>query len=590
MTVGKTGRRQVLRGSLLASLAALTGCRPGQDTAVIPGPAPTPAKGPLDADDVAAAERLAGVSYTVAERQMIVDTIESQLATLEARRTFVPDNEVAPAMVFDPRLPGFLPPKVAKIGARLGEKGESKLPKDDVDIAYASVASLGRWLREGALTSRRLTEIYLGRLERLGPKLECVVTLTPELALAQADRADAELKAGKVRGPLHGIPWGAKDLLDTAGIQTSWGAATHEGRTPDRDAVVVQRLHEAGAVLVAKLSLGAIAFGDRWYGGQTKNPWNVAEGSSGSSAGSGSAVAAGLVGFALGTETMGSIISPSMRNGVCGLRPSFGRVGRSGAMALCWSLDKIGPLARRAEDCAAVLAAINGGDEHDPSSFDVPFGYDGTAHEPSSLAGVRIGMDPEWFEGKSEADAIETSVVGRLRALGATVVELSLPELPYEGLAPILTAEAAACFEDLTLEDRDDLLTWQGPHAWPNTWRMARFIPAVDLVQAQRLRRRVQEAMRETFETHDVVAMVSPSFSPLLAITNYAGYPSLTLRAGFVQSAPRGLFGQPLEGEPQRVPHGITLYGRLMDEASLVRIGRALEQALGVWDARPPIG
>ena len=590
MVIGKTGRRQVLRGSVLASLAALTGCRPRQDDAVIPPPGPGRSEGTLNADDVAAAERLAGVSYTPAERQMIVDTIESQLAMLEARRTFVPDNEVAPAMVFDPRLPGFSPPAVESSGAKLGEAGDGKLPDDDADIAYATVASQGRWLREGALTSRRLTEIYLERLERHGPKLECVVTLTRDLALAQADRADAELKAGKDRGLLHGIPWGAKDLLDTAGIQTSWGAATHEGRTPDRDAVVVQRLQRAGAVLVAKLSLGAIAYGDRWYGGQTKNPWNVAEGSSGSSAGSGAAVAAGLVGFALGTETMGSIVSPSMRNGVCGLRPSFGRVGRSGSMALCWSLDKIGPLARRAEDCAAVLAAINGGDPDDASSFDVSFGYDGTRHDPGSLAGVRVGMDPGWFEHESDADAIEQAVVERLRTLGATVVELSLPDLPYEGLAPILAAEAAACFEDLTLEDRDDLLSWQEPMAWPNTWRMARFIPAVDHVQAQRLRRRVQQAVRETFDTHDVVAMVSPSFSPLLAITNYTGHPSLTLRAGFVQSPPRALFGKALEGEPRRVPHGITLYGRLMDEASLVRIGRALEQALGVWDARPPIG
>jgi len=588
MVVGKTGRRQVLRASLLGSLAALTGCRPRRDDVVVADDAT--AVDALGIDDVAAAERLAGVSYTPSERQMIVDAIESQLATLEARRGFMPDNELAPALVFDPRPPGTSPTTVGRRSAILGDRGEPELPSNDADIAYASLASLGRWLRERTLTSRRLTAIYLDRLERLGPQLECVVTLTRELALAQADAADAELAAGKVRGPLHGIPWGAKDLLDTAGIETAWGAATHRGRTPERDAVVVRRLAEAGAVLVAKLSLGALAYGDRWYDGQTKNPWNVAEGSSGSSAGSGAAVAAGLVGFALGTETMGSIISPSMRNGVCGLRPSFGRVGRTGAMALCWSLDKIGPLTRHAEDSVAVLAAIDGADPDDPSSFDAPLAYDGTKHDPTTLAGVRIGIAPAWFSAHSKADAVEQRAVEQLRALGATLVELSLPDLPYEGMAPILTAEAAACFEDLTLEDRDDLLSWQGPHAWPNTWRTARFIPAVDLVQAQRLRRRVQQAVRETYASHDVVAMVSPSFSPLLAITNYTGYPSLTLRAGFIESPPRGLFGQAIDGPPRRVPHGITLYGRLMGEASLVRIGRALEHALGVARERPPVG
>jgi Asp-tRNA(Asn)/Glu-tRNA(Gln) amidotransferase A subunit family amidase len=585
-------RRQLLHGSWATALAALSGCRPhaaGATADLAPGP--SHAEGPITSAEIAAAERVAGVRYTANERQQLVDAIESQLDALRARRKFVPENDEPPATVFDPRPSGFRPPVAAPTGVVLGTAAPGLLPSDPADIAYAPVSALGHWLRSGALTSVRLTEIYLERLERLGPRLECVVTLTPELALRQAAAADAELAGGHPRGPLHGIPWGAKDLFDTAGIETSWGAETHRGRVPPRDAIVVERLREAGAVLVAKLSLGALAYGDIWYGGRTRNPWNLEEGSSGSSAGSGAAVAAGLVGFALGTETLGSIVSPSMRNGTCGLRPTFGRVARTGTMALCWSLDKIGPLGRHAECCAAVLGAIDGGDASDPSSVPAPaFGYDGRAHDPADLADLRIGYDPAWFQGDERTRALDRSVLERLRGLRAQLVELSLPDLPYAGLAPILLAEAAACFEALTLEDRDDALRWQDPEAWPNTWRLARLIPAVDLVQADRLRRRVVLAMHETFERAGVALLVAPSFGPLLTITNYTGHPSLTLPVGTFETPTRSLFDEPGEGPAHRVPHGITLTGRLFEEATLVRVGRALELALGVADLRPPIG
>jgi Asp-tRNA(Asn)/Glu-tRNA(Gln) amidotransferase A subunit family amidase len=586
----QTGRRAFLTsslgGSLTASIAALTGCKPPPERSATPD---RNASDALTAEHVAAAERLAGVEYTPSERQMIVDSIEDQLSLLEARRTFMPDDDLAPATVYDPRLPGATLPNIpTRVRAGAGDPGRA--PSDPTELAFAPLTSLGHWLRSGAITSVQLTTIYLDRLQRHGPTLECVATLTPELALEQAARADQELRAGKLRGPLHGIPWGAKDLLDTQGIPTTWGARPHAERVPTRDAGVVQRLHAAGAVLVAKLTLGALAYGDIWDGGRTNNPWNPNEGSSGSSAGSAAATAAGLVGFAIGSETLGSIISPSMRTGVCGLRPSFGRVGRYGAMALCWSLDKLGPLCRTVEDTALVLAAINHHDPRDPSSLDIAFGYDGEAHDLASLAGVRIGYDPGWFEG--EETALDRDVLDRLRALGAELVEVELDALPYFGLTPILMAEAAAAFEQLTLEDRDELLDWQAPEAWPNTFRLARFIPAVDLIQADRLRRRVLESIEQLYARTNVALLCSPSFAgPLLTVTNFTGHPSLTLRIGFHEAPTRTIHGaaaEPLDPARHRVPHGITLWGRLFDEATLIRVGRALEAALGVWRERPP--
>lgn len=575
-----------LGGSLTAAIAALTGCKPPPERSDAPDPNTPDA---LRAEHVAAAERIAGIEYTPSERQMIVDSIEDQLSLLEARRTFMPDDDLAPATVYDPRLPGFaLPSMATRLHVGAGDPGPA--PSDPTDLAFAPLTSLGHWLRTGAITSVELTELYLERLQRHGPALACVARLTPELALEQAARADQELRAGTVRGPLHGIPWGAKDLLDTDGIPTTWGARSHLERTPTRDAGVVARLHAAGAVLVAKLSLGALAYGDIWSGGRTNNPWNLREGSSGSSAGSSAATAAGLVGFAIGSETLGSIISPSMRTGVCGLRPSFGRVARHGAMALCWSLDKLGPLCRTVEDTALVLGAINHHDPRDPSSLDIPFGYDGEAHDPASLAGLRIGYDPAWFDG--DETALDREVLDRLRSLGAELIEVGLEALPYVGLTPILLAEAAAAFEQLTVEDRDDLLNWQSPEAWPNTFRLARFIPAVDLIQADRLRRRVLESVEQLFSRTKVALLCSPSFAgPLLTVTNFTGHPSLTLRIGFQAAPTRTIHGtpaEPLDPARHRVPYGFTLWGRLFDEATLIRVGRALEVTLGVAHERPP--
>ncbi len=544
---------------------------------------------PITLAALAAMEGLVGVAYTPAEREVMLPDLAAQVARVVSLRRVELPNHLAPASAFDPRLPGrSFETEQRPIIPSAGDPGSFD---DDDDIAYAPLTALGDWLRSGRLSSTRLMELYLARLKRHGPALECVVSLTGELALAQAAQADAEIAAGRYRGPLHGIPWGAKDLFDTAGIRTSWGATPYRDRVPDRDAAVVRRLAEAGAVLVAKTTLGALAMGDVWFGGRTRNPWNPGEGSGGSSAGSAAAVAAGLVGFAIGTETLGSIVSPCMRCGTTGLRPTFGRVSRDGAMALCWSLDKVGPICRRVEDTALVLSALNGYDPADPGSLSQPFNFDASR----GIEGLRIGYDPAWFADDT-ADDLDRATLETARRLGMDLVELRLPDLPYEALWSILHVEAAAAFEELTLSGRDDLLVRQDRNAWPNSFRKAHLISAVDLLQGQRFRRRVMHEMDWIYD--DVHAILGPSFTgPMQLVTNFTGHPALTLRTGFVKRAtraaitPLSAMGRPAPGEGDdtfTVPHGITLWGRLFDEGTLCNIGMALEAAFDVWNERPP--
>jgi len=461
-----------------------------------------------------------------------------------------------------------------------------RLPSGDADIAYASVTQLSHWIETRQLSSERLTHIYLERLERFDPKLRCVITPTRELALEQAKRADAEIAAGKYRGPLHGIPWGAKDLLDTAGIATTYGAEPFRDRIPTADATVVRRLHEAGAVLVAKLSLGALALNDVWFGGQTMNPWLLEEGSSGSSAGPGAATAAGLVGFSMGSETGGSIVSPSMRCGVAGLRPTYGRVPRTGAMTLCWSLDKLGPMARSVEDTLLVLRAISGPDNRDVACVPSTLDYDAAA----PIAGLRVGYFPQWMK---EATDVDRAALEAVRKLGATATEVSIPDWPYDSLNVILFAEAAAAFEELTLSGGLNQLKMQVPDAWPNTFRQSRFLSAVDLVQSDRLRRKIAMEMARVFSQVDLL-LVPSLRDEMLVITNSTGHPSLTLRAGFVEVsearsdwAPDPAKPLPKFNPPRRVPHGVTLIGRLFDEGTVGRVGLALEREFGVAAERP---
>jgi len=375
-------------------------------------------KSDIATETIAAAEQILGIAYTPAERLLMLDNLDGQIEAAQARRKLVFPNHLPPASRFDPRLPGAPspPPRRPLV---LSARKTGPLPDSDEDIAFAPVTDLSRWIKSGAITSRRLTDIYLSRIEVLGPQLECFVTVTADLGRAQADAADALLRAGTYLGPLHGIPYGLKDLFDTKGILSSWGAEPYMNRVPDSDARVVERLRAAGAVLMGKTTLGALAYGDIWFGGKTRNPWNLNEGSSGSSAGSAAATAAGLAGFAIGSETLGSITSPSQRCGTTGLRPTFGRVPRTGAMALCWSLDKIGPICRSVEDTVLILDALNGPDQGDLGSLDVPFNFDATR----SLEGVRMGYALRRPGSKTKGLAMWTARPWKRR--GASVLKSS---------------------------------------------------------------------------------------------------------------------------------------------------------------------
>ncbi|SMX50323.1 amidase [Maliponia aquimaris] len=539
--------------------------------------------------DIMGAERLMGLEYTARERAQMLDNLEGQIASAIARRAVDLPNTVPMASRFDPRLPGFVMPVQDGITPSRPDK---PLPDSDEDIAFATLPELGAWIASGALTSRRLTAIYLDRIERLNPHLFCFATLTPDLALAEADAMDALTAQGKSLGPLHGIPYGLKDLFDTRGITTGWGAEPYRNRVPDSDARIVTLLRQAGAVLLGKTTVGALAYNDIWYGGVTRNPFNLDEGSSGSSAGSASATAAGLCGFAIGTETLGSITSPSQRCGTTGLRPTFGRISRAGGMALCWSLDKVGPICRGVEDTALVLAALNGADADDRCTIQAPFHFDATA----GIDGLRIGYLPEAF-GEGATD-IDRAALAAAKDLGLEVVEVALPDLPYGALMNVVYAEAAAAFEHLTLSDVDDTLTWQDDGAWPNTFRKARFLSAVDHVQLDRLRYLVMQALDGLFLDIDV--LIGPFMTgPMLIASNFTGHPCLHLRAGFDRlgtRSPASLGAGKLTtgeadsgGQTHRVPQGISLWGRLFDEGTILRLGLALEASLGVAAERPAL-
>jgi len=438
----------------------------------------------------------------------------------------------------------------------------------------------------GQISSRELTEIYLARIEQYGGLLECFVTVTPELARVQADQADRERATGQVRGPLHGIPYGVKDLLDTRDILTTWGATPYKDRVANSDGAVVRILRDAGAVLLGKTTLGALAWGDVWFGGETRNPWNPKEGASGSSAGSGSATAAGLCSFGIGTETLGSIVSPADRNGLAGLRPTFGRVSRAGAMALCWSLDKIGPLCRYVEDSAIVLGVLNGFDVDDASSIDMGFAYDGR----QSITDLTVGYDPDWFAGE-DVRSTDHAALEAIASIGVTLQEISLPDLPVDEIMAPLSAESAAAFEELTLSNRDDELRRQIDNAWPNSFRQARYFSAVDYVQADRLRRSVMQQTQEFFSQVDVI--IGPSFgTPMLSLTNFTGQPCLAMRAGFEEITPRSLFNHPENDTDEtlhRIPRSVSLWSNLYQEGKLLQVGRALEVELGIANERPTL-
>jgi len=592
-------RRQFLNSATIGLMASAAACRRAAETsrALPPGAPPAfgtaPPVGPtVSTGTFAEAEKLVQVPLSATARQMAAGNWRKQIAPIYERRTgprkLSLESTVAPASRWDPVLPG------QSVGPARDRFVRSKadvapLPAADQDIAFAPVTQLARWIETRNLTSERLTRIYLERLERFDSKLRCAITVTRDLALAQAKQADAEIAAGKYRGALHGVPWGAKDLVDTAGVPTTYGAEPYRNRVPAQDAAVVRRLHQAGAVLVAKLSMGALALNDIWFGGQTMNPWLLEEGASGSSAGPGAATAAGLVAFAIGSETGGSIVSPAMRCGITGLRPTYGRVPRTGAMTLCWSLDKLGPMTRGVEDAMLVLQPISGPDAGDVASVPSRLDFDSAA----AVKGLRVGYFPAWMK-ETPATDVDRAALQTAGTLGMVPVEVALPDWPYGSLNLILFAEAAAAFEELTLGGGVDQLKVQVPDAWPNLFRQARFLSAVDFVQADRMRRSVAQEMARIFSQVDLL-LVPSLRDEMLTISNFTGHPSLTFRAGFVEVgearsdwAPDPGNPLPRFSPPRRVPHGVTLIGRLFDEGTVAQAGLAFERALNVAGERPP--
>lgn len=595
-------RRQFLITAPLGVLVAAAACSKqttstsSTSTPTAPGAPPTFGTGvgsgpPVSAETFAEAEKLMQVTMTPAERQQAADSWRQSLAQYLERRTgprkvAIADTD-SPASIWNPMIPGITATPARDQFVRSKDDG-APLPATDDAIAFAPVTQLSRWIESHKLTSERLTNIYLNRIERLDGKIRSIITLTKDHALARAKAADAEIATGKYRGPLHGIPYGVKDLLDTKDIPTTYGAEPFRNRVPAADSAVVRRLNDAGAVLLAKLSLGALALNDIWFGGQTMNPWLLEEGASGSSAGPGAATAAALVAFSVGSETGGSIVSPAMRCGVTGLRPTFGRVPRTGAMTLCWSLDKLGPMTRSVEDAMLVLHAISGPDAGDMSSVSSRFDFDANA----SVEGLKVGYLPEWMKASPATD-VDRAAMETMKKLKLELKEVSLPDWPYSSLMPILFAEGAASFEELALTNQLGSLKVQVKDAWPNLFRQARFLSAIDFVQADRLRRKVAMEMARVFNEVDLL-LVPSLRDEQLTITNFTGHPSLTMRAGFVEVsearsdwAPDPANPLPKFNPPRRVPHGITILGRLFDDGLIGRVGVALEQAFGVVGEKP---
>lgn len=540
---------------------------------------------------IAAAEKLLGITFTDAERKQMLAGLRQKTDQYQRLRTVQIPNAVPPATGFDPRLPKdrYTAGTPATRSIRLSPQPAIKRPANLEDVAFYPVTHLAELIRTKQVTSVELTEMYLSRLKRFDPMLKCVVTLTDDLAMKQARRADDEIAHGKYRGVLHGIPWGAKDLLAVKGYPTTWGAEPYQKQVIDTDATVVQRLEEAGAVLIAKLTLGALAYGDIWFGGTTKNPWDLSEGSSGSSAGSGATVAAGLVGFAIGTETLGSIVSPSTRCGVTGLRPTFGRISRYGAMALVWSMDKIGPMCRTVEDCAVVFNAIYGSDGLDGDVNDLPFEWNPAA----KITDLRVGYVKSAFDQEREGKAIDDQTLDVLRGLGVNLIPIETPAFDLEPVLLILFAEAAAAFDELTRLNWDDQLTWQADEAWPNSFRQARLIPAVEYIQASRVRTQVVQAMAELMQQVDVY--VTPSFASSLVMTNLTGNPAVVLPNGFtdkhtpitLESVAGADAAAATPGKP--TPTSISFIGRLYREADVLTVAKAYQDATDFHKRYPPM-
>ena len=571
--------KQTDRRSFLAACAAV-----GAGSTLFPGVlwARIAAGVEITPQVIADAEQIAGVQFDAAQREMMVDALKGQSAQIESIHKVSLDNSVAPAFNFDPVPTGHV---VAEGPRRAPVKSRVKVPAVPADLnqlAFEPVTVLSELVRTRRVTPTQLTKMYIARLRKYDPQLKCVITITEERALAQAAAADVEIAAGKYRGPLHGIPWGAKDLLGVKGYKTTWGAGPYRDQTIDRDATVVQRLDAAGAILVAKLTLGELAQGDIWFGGRTNNPWKLDEGSSGSSAGPASATSAGLVGFAIGSETLGSISSPSTRCGVTGLRPTFGRVPRTGAMALSWTMDKLGPICRSAEDCALVLDVIQGPDGQDLSTIPAEYHWDARL-DPAKM---RVGYVQSAFDmpqtdpanPKRQTHAtkkFDDDALGALRRMGVNLVPVTLPAEPYDAMRIVLTAEAGAAFDELTRSGRDSQLVQQGKGDWANTFRAARFVPAVDYINAMRIRTLAMREWNTLMNGFDVIVTPTGAANlPQLTATNLTGHPAVIVPNGFRDDG---------------TPVSLTFLGPLFGEGKLLAFANAYQQATGFQLKHPPL-
>ncbi|MCU7497232.1 MAG: amidase [Ignavibacteria bacterium] len=517
---------------------------------------------------VESAGKIIGLDFTDAERDSMLSGLNDRLKSYEEMRKVELDNSVPPAILFNP-IPVGMKFETKQKPFVTSSSSSIRMPENIEDLAYYSIGELAYLIKNRKVSSEALTKMYIGRLKKYGPRLECVITLTEDLAIEEARQADKEIAQGKYRGMLHGIPYGAKDLLAKSGYKTTWGAMPYKDQVIDVDATVIKKLHQAGAVLAAKLSMGALAWGDVWFGGMTRNPWDVTKGSSGSSAGSASAVSAGLLPFAIGTETWGSIVSPCTVCGVSGLRPTYGRVSRMGAMALSWSMDKIGPICRNVEDCAIVLRYIYGPDGIDQTLYEVPFNYDYRI----SLKGLKIGYLKNDFSHNYAFKENDARTLEVLKSMGAELVPVELPGLPINAISFILDAEAAAVFDDLTRSKRDGLMVRQIKDAWPNVFRQSRFIPAVEYINANRIRYKLIQQMDKMLKGIDLYVAPSDEGDNSLA-TNLTGHPLVVVPNGFTK-----------EG----LPTSITFVGKLFDEGRIVAVAKAYQDKTGYHLKHPKL-
>ncbi len=520
----------------------------------------------ITAADVRGAANIAGLEFTQSEIDSLLPGLDDYRKSYEAIRKVNLPNSASLPLIFNPIPPGYQLPPASFMGG-FSSSGNAQLPNNMDDLAYYSISQLSKLIIGKKITSEELTKYFIERLKKYDPKLKCVVTLTEKTALEEARKADEDLKNGEYKGMLHGIPYGLKDIVSAKGYPTTWGSKIFKDQSFTYDATVVEKLRAAGAVLVAKLSVGELAMGDTWFGGQTKNPWDVKTGSSGSSAGSAAAVAAGLVPFAIGTETLGSIVSPATTCGVTGLRPTFGRVSRYGVMTLNWTMDKVGPIARSAEECAIVLSYINGADNKDMSVINQPFTYDASIKSNKKL---KIGYLKKDFDKDYPFKSQDSMTLKTLQAMGYELKAIELPEFP--DISFLIEVEAAAAFDELTRTNKDDQMVRQTKNAWPNAFRQARMIPAVEYVQANRVRGQMMMEMEKLFKDIDVY--INPTWaSSSLLTTNLTGYPCVVVPNGMRNNKPTS----------------ITFTGKLFEEAKLLGFAQAYQEYTDFNQQKPKL-